>query len=248
MTESARSWRWPWRLSSGAWIGWAVRRGIGGGWRSKGGDVSEPWTAVFVAGIVFLVVGAGSGILVGLLKRRATDLAERAEREMFWNAIRPLSDTLAAMPGSRMARADWERVLTGFYSGGFTLNDTQRIIRLFVSIFGSVAWDCKDFLARKNAWSIQTFGPGDAADRVEGLIDHIQKELDELRAAPMDVEEWADVAFLALDGAFRAGAGPDLIAVALEGKLAKNQARAWPDWRTAEPGKAIEHVRSGDPT
>lgn len=30
---------------------------------------------------------------------------------------------------------------------------------------------------------------------------------------------------------------------ALEAKQTKNEGRQWPDWRTAQPGKAIEHVR-----
>jgi hypothetical protein len=33
---------------------------------------------------------------------------------------------------------------------------------------------------------------------------------------------------------------------AVHAKLARNEKRTWPDWRTAEPGKAIEHDRSGE--
>jgi hypothetical protein len=51
------------------------------------------------------------------------------------------------------------------------------------------------------------------------------------------------VMMLAIDGAWRTGAAPDQIIAALEAKQAKNEARAWPDWRTADPDKAIEHVR-----
>ena len=29
-------------------------------------------------------------------------------------------------------------------------------------------------------------------------------------------------------------------------KQVKNEARTWPDWRTADPNKAIEHDRSKD--
>lgn len=48
---------------------------------------------------------------------------------------------------------------------------------------------------------------------------------------------------LALDGAWRAGHTPEEIAQAIADKQARNEARQWPDWRTAEIGKAIEHVR-----
>ena len=95
-------------------------------------------------------------------------------------------------------------------------------------------------------FSATTFGPGTAAERFEGIRDHIQKELRELEAAPMDLEEWIDVAILALDGAWRTGASSEEIANAFAAKLAKNKSRKWPDWRTATPGKAIEHVREED--
>ena len=32
--------------------------------------------------------------------------------------------------------------------------------------------------------------------------------------------------------------------VAIKAKQARNEARTWPDWRTASPDKAIEHDRS----
>jgi hypothetical protein len=103
-----------------------------------------------------------------------------------------------------------------------------------------------DFLAHlrhQREWSEKTFGPG---PRPEGISDHIRKELLEIEAAPDDLEEWIDVAILALDGAWRAGHSPEAIVAALVAKQAKNEGRAWPDWRTAEPGRAIEHVRDID--
>ena len=48
---------------------------------------------------------------------------------------------------------------------------------------------------------------------------------------------------LALDGAWRSGATPEQIDAAWQAKQAKNEARQWPDWRTSDPNKAIEHVR-----
>lgn len=95
-------------------------------------------------------------------------------------------------------------------------------------------------LHRQREFSLRTFGPG---RRTKGVLDHIRKELAEIEADPTDVEEWADLLLLALDGAWRAGHEPEAIAAALEAKQTKNEGRTWPDWRTAEPDKAIEHVR-----
>lgn len=93
---------------------------------------------------------------------------------------------------------------------------------------------------RQRKFSLRTFGPG---TRTAGVCDHIRKELAEIAAAPNDLSEWADVILLALDGAWRAGFSPEEIAAAIETKQTKNEGRTWPDWRTAESGKAIEHVR-----
>lgn len=95
-------------------------------------------------------------------------------------------------------------------------------------------------LARQRAFSSRTFGPG---PRTEAVLDHIRKELAEIEASPYDLGEWVDVVILALDGAWRAGHEPRQIIDAIAAKQARNEARRWPDWRTAEPDKAIEHVR-----
>ncbi len=95
-------------------------------------------------------------------------------------------------------------------------------------------------LYRQRDFSLRTFGPG---ERTAGVLDHIRKELVEIEADPADITEWVDVILLALDGAWRAGHAPEAIASAITDKQTRNEARQWPDWRTAEPGKAIEHVR-----
>lgn len=100
--------------------------------------------------------------------------------------------------------------------------------------------DLIEHLHRQRDFSERTFGPGQLT---EGVLDHIRKELREIEEAPTDLEEWIDVVMLALDGAWRAGYTPEQIAAQLEEKQKKNEGRTWPDWRTAEPGKAIEHVR-----
>ncbi len=95
-------------------------------------------------------------------------------------------------------------------------------------------------LTRQRYWSLKTFGPG---QRTKGVLDHIRKELREIEADPDDLEEWLDVVILAFDGAWRAGYSPDAIIKMLLTKQFKNERRNWPDWRTAEPDKAIEHVK-----
>lgn len=101
--------------------------------------------------------------------------------------------------------------------------------------------DLEQHLRRQSAWSERTFGPG---HRTRGVIDHIRKELIEIEADPLDLEEWVDVVILALDGAWRTGATPAEIVRAIAAKQTKNEGREWPDWRTMSPDEAIEHVRS----
>lgn len=98
-----------------------------------------------------------------------------------------------------------------------------------------------DHLAHQREWSRETFGPG---SRTLGVLDHIRKELAEIEADPTDLAEWVDVIILAFDGAWRAGWEPQQIIDAIKAKQARNEARTWPDWRTADPDKAIEHDRS----
>lgn len=113
--------------------------------------------------------------------------------------------------------------------------------------------DLKQHLIRQMAWSHATFGPG---ERTEGVLDHIRKELVEVEDANGESEEWVDVVILALDGltrrlAFCLGDGsrkdPEVVAQMainmIVGKQTRNEARVWPDWRTADKNKAIEHVR-----
>lgn len=95
-------------------------------------------------------------------------------------------------------------------------------------------------LWRQREFSERTFGPG---PRTKGVLDHIRKELEEIEANPLDLEEWIDVVILALDGAWRAGHSPADIVGALLAKQEKNEARDWPDWRNSDPDKAIEHKR-----
>jgi hypothetical protein len=98
-------------------------------------------------------------------------------------------------------------------------------------------------LERQRQFSARTFGPG---PRTASVCDHIRKELDEVQADPSDKSEWVDVIILALDGAWRAGYEPREMIDAIVAKQTKNEARKWPDWRTAPAGRTIEHDRSED--
>lgn len=101
-----------------------------------------------------------------------------------------------------------------------------------------------EHLKKQAEFSLNTFGPG---PRVKGVTDHIEKELKEVRENPTDLFEWIDLVMLSLDGAWRAGFSPEEIAQALSTKLEKNMLRKWPDWRTAPPDTAIEHIRAEAP-
>lgn len=107
------------------------------------------------------------------------------------------------------------------------------------------SFDLEAHLTRQREFSTKTFGPG---HRTKGVIDHIRKELAEIEADPTDIMEWVDVIILAFDGAWRAGWEPADIIAAIVAKQTRNEARQWPDWRTAAPDKAIEHVRDGEAT
>lgn len=104
-----------------------------------------------------------------------------------------------------------------------------------------------DHLRRQRAFSLKTFGPG---QRCKGVVDHIRKELNEIEADPEGKGEleWIDVIILGFDGALRDD--PDRpveeIIARMVAKQTKNEGRNWPDWRTADPNKAIEHDRTGE--
>ena len=113
--------------------------------------------------------------------------------------------------------------------------------------------DIQKHLTRQIKFSKKNFGPANAEGRNAGVIDHIRKELKEIEAAPTDLEEWIDIIILGLDGAWRCAnvnypkdKPEDLAAKVLsmlDMKQRKNEKRTWPDWKTAEPGKAIEHLK-----
>ncbi|WP_290906303.1 dATP/dGTP pyrophosphohydrolase domain-containing protein [Aquabacterium sp.] len=104
-------------------------------------------------------------------------------------------------------------------------------------------FDLLRHLRRQIDFSARTFGPG---ARTAGVCDHIRKELIEVQDDGGSLAEWIDVIILAFDGAWRCGATPEHIVSELVAKQTKNEGRRWPDWRTADPNKAIEHDRTAD--
>jgi hypothetical protein len=111
--------------------------------------------------------------------------------------------------------------------------------------------DLKNLISRMAGFSVVTFGPG---ARTLGLCDHLSKEIKEIKEDPDDgdkAREWADIVILGLDGMWRElhyqgvpwGEIPHIVESYILHKQGVNEKRKWPDWRTAEPGKAIEHVR-----
>lgn len=108
-------------------------------------------------------------------------------------------------------------------------------------------FDLVRHLRRQMEFSERTYGPG---ARTDGVCDHIRKELrevqDDAAAGLSTLPEWVDVIILGFDGAWRSGASPEQIVAAIVAKQTKNEGRKWPDWRTADRSKAIEHDRSED--
>lgn len=88
------------------------------------------------------------------------------------------------------------------------------------------------FACEKELWSRETFGEG---ERTEGVVKHIQKELEEILAAPHDLTEWVDVMLLAMDGFWRAGGNSALLLEALKAKQEINYQRKWGPNRPGEP-------------
>lgn len=105
----------------------------------------------------------------------------------------------------------------------------------------------EDLFKQKWKWSTKNFGKGYSP---QGLLDHIEKEVEEIRLNPYDLEEWIDLIFLSADGAHRLVkvqypqlSPEEIVAVvrsAFEQKLRINKKRKW--GKQVE-GKAVEHIR-----
>lgn len=92
--------------------------------------------------------------------------------------------------------------------------------------------------------SLKTFGPLDGGQKVQGILKHIEKEVNEIRKDPTDLEEYIDVMILAMDAAYRSGFTPEQIAEMLMKKQLKNERREWPDYRKVDLSQPLEHIRA----
>ncbi len=116
-------------------------------------------------------------------------------------------------------------------------------------------------LTRQAIFSRATFGPG---PRTEGVLQHIETEIEEVRkATSLDerANEWVDIAILGLDGLIRA-VREDLearttkpvtndevaahVVYRIVQKQGRNELRNWPDHRTMLADVPIEHDRTKD--
>lgn len=92
-------------------------------------------------------------------------------------------------------------------------------------------------------WSDQTFGPREVRGP-KGPIEHLKKEIIEIEKSDYkDINEFVDAFFLILDAVRRAGFSRSYFMQKCWEKLVENKRRTWPDWRTMDPNKAIEHNR-----
>lgn len=89
-------------------------------------------------------------------------------------------------------------------------------------------------------WSQETFGP-DRKRGPLGPIKHLQREVEELLAAPDDREEYADCLLLIFDAARRAGMASGDLVIEAHAKLAKNRTRKWNP--NPDPDGFTEHER-----
>lgn len=85
-------------------------------------------------------------------------------------------------------------------------------------------------------WSMKTFGP---AYRTEGILRHIEKELQEIRENPDDLSEYIDVIILAMDAFWRRGGMPDELEEAIARKQEINRGRTY---NVAAEDEPSEHV------
>lgn len=63
-----------------------------------------------------------------------------------------------------------------------------------------------------------------------------------------DIRPWVALMRTAADYAMAQGYTAEQIGAAWIAKQDVNEARTWPDWRTADPSKAIEHMRTPEET
>lgn len=101
------------------------------------------------------------------------------------------------------------------------------------------AGELENLLRRQRDWSSRTFGPQGHEPALTGVIDHIEKELIEVRLCPMDKGEYIDGMLLNLDGYWRSGGTPEDLFDDIFGKQNINFKRKWD---IPDDGTAPHHV------
>lgn len=101
--------------------------------------------------------------------------------------------------------------------------------------------DFQELQDRIGTWSDAKFGAG---REPIGNINHLLKEVGELRDNPYNPEHWADVLILVLNASRQAGYNVDDLIQATEAKFAVIQT-----WKWNEPDElgVIQHVREESP-
>lgn len=215
-------------------------------------------TSVHVAELITLAQADTSVQTMVSSGKVSAAVATKAVRKHGSNAAQELKTLLAD------AEKSGRKKITAKSVDGKTTNNLPEAIRLEIVSGGTVkaqdvcpkhadlieylrhsipCWDLMSHITRQRIFSEKTFGPG---KRTAGICDHIMKEIFELSQVNTDteaLEECVDIILLALDASWRLGFEPWEICSAIAKKQCINEDRTWPDWRTAEPGKAIEHIK-----
>jgi predicted house-cleaning noncanonical NTP pyrophosphatase (MazG superfamily) len=98
------------------------------------------------------------------------------------------------------------------------------------------------YIREHREWSMNTFGPN---DHLEGLLKHIQEEIQEIREAKSRQEqlmEIIDIIILSIDAAWRIGFPPDEIVSVLIEKQNINRTRKYP--RITDESQPTRHIKS----
>lgn len=95
-------------------------------------------------------------------------------------------------------------------------------------------------VAEHAAWSDETFGTPDVKGPV-GPLKHLSKEAIEAAENPQDITEFADMAFLFLEGMRRGGHSWDDLNDAMWLKLQVLKGRDYKTNQTDDPDEAVQH-------
>lgn len=151
-----------------------------------------------------------------------------------------LFEDLTRLPGFSYSQIKWKFDNVCFYATGIT-GAMQRMIEN--TIKDKASYDLIEHLHSQKSWSGRTFGHTYQVNRLEGILKHIEQEVEEVREDLYSLEEWIDLVTLSLDGAWRTGATNVEVAHALRDKLLKNKSREWPDWRTIKGDEPSNHIK-----